>query len=263
MSDNSHLKRKRAASRDIADVTISDHDTLRRWECDDDMLVDDSTLETDGVFIVPHPLKAGYMHWVLTPETEVGTPLTKPDLPSVQTLLSAAQKIVNKFSSTKACSTYLIEQQGEFGTDPRMGERWSGKEEAKRFRNVYGESEVAFFVGFEGFSPALEELQLHVVSKDLVYTHTAAEWNMFATEWGLLDGDVLAMMLEQGLSVAFPSAEDMGVKCQTTPIKSFGKDPLICATAASARKLSMRTLLGKDIVFAEDEAQEEAAKSYA
>ena len=259
--------------RSIQDVELSAHDPQRSWRCDSDVLKG----ESPEILAAVHPLKVSYMHFVVVPRRRGvvtsagdGASLSASHASVVSALHEAGRALAAKYSTADTCAKFLAKHRGRYGPDDRIGaRRWAGKKEAAHLQRVYGKGagekdggggEVPYVMGFEAFTPALNELHLHVMSRDFAYVSTQADWNRYATEWGLLSPDSLRMVLEGGLDVSFPDADEMEAKCGQEKMRDYHTG-LLCEKVRAVRQVSLSGLLGRTVELKEDEEDAKAERN--
>ncbi|KAJ9451001.1 hypothetical protein DIPPA_21092 [Diplonema papillatum] len=199
----------------VEDVVLSRLDTHRKTTGTKLMIFG----QTPAVWVLIHPSKVSYLHFVLVPKHAPADEARK--LAAVKALAKAAADVVARFASPEQCRKFLFKKGGKFapaGSD----RRWGGPREIEAFMRDYGADapgkKIEFASGFEASEPVIRDLHLHVLSKDFAYVRDKADWNLYTSDWGLLSADAMVDLLEDDCDVEFPDAGTMRQKCATSDI---------------------------------------------
>eukprot|EP01063_Lacrimia_lanifica_P033493 TRINITY_DN5968_c0_g1_i1.p1 TRINITY_DN5968_c0_g1~~TRINITY_DN5968_c0_g1_i1.p1 ORF type:complete len:419 (+),score=183.65 TRINITY_DN5968_c0_g1_i1:132-1388(+) len=230
----------------MGSVVLSRYDGTKKWHCGEQegaVLVG----QTPDVFVCMHPVKIGFMHFVIVPKGRAkDAVLTAGDAGLVRTLQRAALDVIAKYKAPAACRKFLFKQKGKFQADPRVStsRRWAGPAEIEAYAALYGATDTPFALGFEAYTPVIGDLHLHVISKDFAYIDDEDDWNMYTQDWGLMPPASLLEVLEGGAALDFPTSKDMNDLCEGHALTCFHTGKTFEAVD-DVRRHSIAALLGK------------------
>ena len=229
---------------DVTNVVINAHGGNDQVKVTSEMVVD----EDEYCCVVAHPLKLGYLHFVIVPKEKPHSDSEDATATTAGKLQETAFETIKLYSQQLKAKQFLSKKKGLLKNESN---RWTGIDEIRSFSKTYSTAKlVPFSIGFLGFEPEINEMQLHVISKDFNYIKSRALWNLYTTSWGLISVSNFQEMITSGFGVALTDYSSLIERCKTSPYTCYVTG-MEFESLSQVREQSLLAQLGTNITVKE------------